>query len=56
MLPRPALLAGAAPVLTGYIHASGVPNTFAYAAADRDFTVVLIGNPFAEPRETVTGP
>ena len=42
-----------APVLTGYFHVSGVPGTFTYAGADRDFTVVLVGNPFAEPKAEV---
>lgn len=33
-----------------YLHRSGVPNSFVYAAGGRDMAVVVVGNPFPVPK------
>jgi hypothetical protein len=44
-------LGGCSSTMTqAYLHRSGVPNSFAYAAGARDMTVVVVGNPFAVPK------
>lgn len=46
-----ALASGCANTVTqAYLHRSGVPNSFAYAAGGRDMAVVVSGNPFAAPQ------
>lgn len=47
------LTACSAPILQGYIHATGVPSTFAYAAGGRDLQTNVIGNPFSRPKADV---
>jgi len=41
-------------VTQAYLHRSGVPNSFAYAAGGRDMAVVVSGNPFAVTQAEVS--
>lgn len=40
-------------VMDNQVHRSGYKSLFTYAAADRDLTTVVVGNPFPMPRPAV---
>ncbi len=43
----------AAETMVGHINRAGVPSEFAYAGGGRDFTTVIIGNPFDQSKDQV---